>query len=106
MLAIGRFFPNLIRRVLQGALITGKRRAPFTFARRLWWEHGAWRVADEVHATSWANVTAAGIGPDQTSIHVVMSRTFQMGQLQPWLQLTEQIKGLAPGQSLRVMRDL
>jgi hypothetical protein len=106
MLAIGRFFPNLIRTVLQRVLITGKRRAPFTFSRRLTWEHGTWRVTDEVQAESWRDVTAAGIGPDQTSIHVVMSRTFQMGQLQPWLDLTDKIRSLAPGQSLRSVRDL
>ena len=30
-----------------------------------------------------------GIGAAQTSIYVVMSRTYQAGQIQPWLDLTE-----------------
>lgn len=48
----------------------------------------------------------AGIGCDQTSIYVVMSRTFQLGQLQSWLDLTEQVRQLNPGQNLRLERDL
>jgi hypothetical protein len=106
MLAAGRLFPGAIRKVLQRVLITGKQRAPFTFSRWLKWEDGTWRVTDELRAQSWKDVRAAGIGPDQTSIHVVMSRTFQMGQLQPWLDLTDKIRSLAPGEPLRVERDL
>jgi len=40
-------------------------------------------------------VLTAGIGCDQTSIYVVMSRTFQRGQLQPWLDLTQSVRLLA-----------
>ena len=106
MLTFGRFFPNLIRKALQKILITGKDRAPFTFTRSLRWEEGAWRVIDEVRAESWADCAAAGIGCDQTSIYVVMSRTFQMGQLREWLDLTAEIRKLAPGQPLRLERRL
>lgn len=70
------------------------------------WENGQWRVIDQLQAESWENVVSAGIGCDQTSIYVVMSRTFQIGQLQPWLDLTEKIKQIAPRQPLKLERNL
>lgn len=106
MLTMGRFFPNLIRGLLQRMLITGKKPAPFEFSRVLTWENGAWRVADELRARSWRDVTAAGIGCDQTSIHVVMSRTYQPGQLQGWLDLTDKLRERQPGEPLRIERVL
>ncbi|MGK7875450.1 MAG: hypothetical protein AB4426_19760 [Xenococcaceae cyanobacterium] len=106
MLTVGRFFPNLIRKILQKILITGKKNAPFRFYRQLRWEEGHWHIVDELHSESWEKVIAGGIGCDQTSIYVVMSRTFQIGQLQPWLNLTDQIKQLTPGQRLKLERNL
>ncbi|NER33125.1 MAG: hypothetical protein F6J93_03445 [Oscillatoria sp. SIO1A7] len=106
MVTVGRFFPNLIRKLLQKMLITGKEPAPFHFIRRLRWVEGRWHLSDELIAESWDNVTAVGIGGDQTSIYVVMSRTFQCGQLQPWLDLTAEIGKLKPGQALKVERIL
>src|SRR4030095_14519113 len=38
MFTIGRFFPNLIRKLLQKMLITGKKSAPFQFVRTITWE--------------------------------------------------------------------
>ena len=105
MLSGGRFFPNLIRKLLQKMLITGKKPAPFTFTRLLKWQDDVWRVTDEVQAKDWNAVVAAGIGCDQTSIYVVMSRTFQKGQLQPWLDLTDEVRKLKRGQPLRIERS-
>ena len=104
MLTVGRFFPNLIRKLLQKVLIVGKKDAPFKFSRKLRWENGHWCVIDELQADNWENVTAAGIGCDQTSIYVVMSRTFQKSQLQPPLGLTEEVKKLAPDELLKLER--
>ncbi len=106
MLSFGRFFPNFIRKLLQKMLITGKKKAPFHFERQLHWGNGNWYVIDQLEAESWENVVSAGIGCDQTSIYVVMSRTFQIGQLQPWLDLTEKIKQIPPGQPLKLERNL
>ncbi|MGF1498631.1 MAG: hypothetical protein ACFB8W_17665 [Elainellaceae cyanobacterium] len=106
MLTVGRFFPNLIRKLLQKVLITGKTQAPFTFTRSLRWRDGQWQVTDELRAESWQSVAAVSLGCDQTSIYVVMSRTFQVGQLQPWLDLTEKTTQLQPGQPLVVTRSL
>lgn len=106
MLIFGRFFPNLIRKTLQKMLITGKTESPFHFTRRFAWKEGRWYITDELQADFWENVEAAGIGCDQTSIYVVMSRTFQAGQLQPWIDLTADVQKLTPDQVLRVERRL
>lgn len=106
MLLFGRFFPNLTRRLLQRLLITGKSEAPFRFARSLEWSNGHWTVRDEVHAPRWSEIESAGIGSDQTSIYVVMSRTFQAGQLQRWLDLTPHIRKLRDGEPLILERSL
>lgn len=106
MLTIGRFYPNLVRSLLQKVLIVGKSDAPFQFMRRLHWQDDHWNITDELRANDWSNVISAGIGGDQTSIYVVMSRTFQSGQLQEWLDLTEQVKRLQAGETLKLERSL
>ena len=105
MLSFGRFFPNLIRRFLQAILITGKQDAPFNFRRHLQWEKGRWQITDQLCAKSWQNVTSVNIGRDQTSIYVVMSRTFQQGQLQRWVDLTEKVEDLAEDEVLTHSRN-
>ncbi len=108
MFTVGRFFPNMIRKLLQKVLITGKNAAPFDFERRLVWqeESHTWQVIDQLRSPDWSQVVSAGIAADQTSIYVVMSRTFQLGQLQPWLDLTEKVKKLEKGEVLSVVRSL
>lgn len=104
MLTFGRFFPNLIRKILQKILITGKQDTPFYFTRNFTYKDGIWHIKDELFTQSWLNVINGGIGCDQTSIYVVMSRTFQAGQLQQWHDLTPEIKQLSPGQPLKIER--
>lgn len=101
---IGTVLSQLDSEATAKILIVGKRSAPFRFYRQLKWENGHWCVFDELQAQTWEHVTAAGIGCDQTSIYVVMSRTFQESQLQPWLDLTKEVKTLAPGQSMKLER--
>ncbi|HVG19461.1 MAG TPA: hypothetical protein VNI02_10430, partial [Blastocatellia bacterium] len=105
MLSAGRFFPDLIRKLLQKMLITGKSRAPFTFSRVLRWRGDSWGITDELRAGDWGEVEAAGIGCDQTSIYVVMSRTYQRGQLQSWFDLTGEVRRLKQGEALKVERS-
>ncbi len=103
----GRFFPDLVRRLLQALLIAGKRPAPFRFHRRFLWEGETLVVEDRVEADGgWAPVRAAGLGGHQTSIHVVMSRVFTPAQLQPWRDLTAAVRALEDGQPLRLDRRL
>ena len=104
MVTVGRFFPNLIRKLLQRTLITGKTDAPFSFTRSIKWEGEVWKITDQLRASSWEGVVSAGIGCDQTSIYVVMSRTFQRGQLHPWIDLTEEVRKLRTGEQLHLER--
>ena len=104
MLTGGRMFPNLIRRMLQKLLITGKNDAPFDFRRRFVWRTNELTVEDELSAQDWKEVEATAIGCDQTSIYVVMSRTFQHGQMLGWTDLTEHMKALKPQQKLCLSR--
>jgi hypothetical protein len=107
MFTVGRFFPDLIRKLLQKMLITGKKPAPFEFRRTLSWSEGKLRVADQLEARKgWGSARAVGIGASQTSIYVVMSRTYQKGQLQPWLDLTEQMHQLKDDEALKLERAL
>jgi hypothetical protein len=104
MYTVGRFNPDLVRRLLQKLLITGKKAAPLQFSRRLAWSGGTLEIVDELRAASWAKVAKVGIGASQTSIYVVMSRTYQAGQLQPWLDLTQRLRALGDGEPLVVRR--
>lgn len=105
MLCGGRFYPDLVRKLLQKLLITGKKAAPVSFRRKLSWQSDKLAVEDDVTAPDWTQVISAGIGAAQTSIYVVMSRTFQPGQLQPWLDLTANLRALRPGEALKVRRE-
>ena len=107
MLCGGRFHPDLVRKLLQKLLITGKNSAPFRFTRRLRFsDDGKLNVDDRIEANSWSGVEKAAIGCDQTSIYVVMSRTFQKAQLMPWTDLTSSIKTLKDGEPLLHTRSL
>src|SRR5262249_18628455 len=102
----GRFAPNLVRGLLQKLLITGKQTAPFQFERSFERVDNRWKVVDRIETSNWNDVESTGIGPAQTSIYVAMSRTFQSGQLQAWLDLTPQIRMLKDGEPLVVERTL
>ena len=104
MLTLGRFDPDRVRKFLQRMLISGAEVAPFRFSRTFTWRGEELHVLDELTADSWSDVHAVGIGPAQTSIYVVMSRTFQAGQLQPWLDLTPEVRKLRSGEPLSVER--
>ncbi len=105
MLACGRFFSNLVRRLLQRLLITGNDPAPFRFRRRLSWMEGQLAVEDEVSGNNWKRVSSAGIGAAQTSLHSVTSRLYHPSQLAPWIDLTAELDRVTNG-LLRVTRLL
>ena len=106
MYTVGRFFPNLIRQLLQRMLITGKKVAPYTLKRSFVWKGDALKVEDELSAETWGNVAGVALGVDQTSIYVVMSRTFQAAQMLPWLDLTLEIQPLKNGEALKLSRQI
>jgi len=106
MLSVGRFNPDLVRQLLQKLLITGKKSAPYEFERKIEWKDGKLRLTDRLSAPSWVGVASVGIGVAQTSIYVVMSRTYQPGQLQPWQDLTARLRTLRDGEALMLERTL
>lgn len=107
MITIGRFFPDLVRRMLQKMLVTGRRDAPFRFVRELSWDGAAWTVRDEVRAArGWGEVKAAGIGGFQSSLTTAMARLWQPEQLQPWTDLTAEVAALGEGEPLVVERRI
>ena len=87
MYLFGRFFPNLIRSILQKLLITTKNKAPFSFKREIYWDTDNLVISDSLTAKNWEEINDIKIGADQTSIYVAMSRTYQSGQLQKWIDL-------------------
>lgn len=106
MLTLGRFFSDFVRKILQKILITGRNEAPFSFVRTLTYEKGEWRVKDEILADRWDNVKSIGIGSSQASIYVVMSKTYQHGQLERWTDLTAEIRDLKQGEALLIERTV
>ena len=106
MTSVGRFSPDLVRRVLQKLLISGRERAPFRFTRRLSWDGRQVVVVDEIESDKWANVIAAGIGSAQTSIYNVMSRVFHPSQLVPWEDCSGALQEVGEDGLLRVRRVL
>jgi hypothetical protein len=105
MLTVGRFFPDLIRRLLQKMLVTGRNEAPFSFSRTLRWSDARWHVRDEIRSDrGWKGVVKAGTGGFQSSLTTVMARIWQPAELQPWLDLTDRVSALARDEPLVVER--
>ncbi len=107
MLSAGRFCPDLVRRLLQRLLVTGRRDAPFTFRRELIWHDGGWTITDRITPDrDWRKVRAIGIGDSQVSTTTVMARVWQPAQLAPWIDLSDRTAGLNGATPLIITRRL
>ncbi len=106
MITAGRFFPDLIRKFLQFMLITGKKRTGIVFSRQFIRRPAGWKIKDVLRTSDWSRIKSVGLGCDQTSIYVVMSRTFHLGQLFPFIDLSHKIEGLRPNDELVHERTL
>lgn len=106
MVSLGRFFPDLVRRLLQKLLVTGRKDAPFRFRRILRWDdEGRLTVRDEISADNgWQDVAAVGVGGFQTSSTTIMARVWQANHIQPWTDLTGLLGNLHAGEPLVVER--
>lgn len=104
MFSVGRFFPDLIRKMLQILLITGKKKSPYKFNRTFLFKGDTFEVIDKLYAPDWNSVKHVGIGCDQTSIYVVMSRTFHEGNLREFIDLDQELKKIKQGSPLIVER--
>ncbi|MFN7176479.1 MAG: hypothetical protein ACK4MX_06260, partial [Thermaurantiacus sp.] len=107
MLTVGRFFPDLVRRLLQALLVTGAKPAPFRFRRRIAWQaDGSLTVTDEIRPDGgdWSQVEAAGRGGFQVSMTTVMARVWEPAQLQRWEDLTGDVRALGRSDTWRSIR--
>ena len=105
MLGFGRFFPDLVRRMLQAVLVTGRKDAPFTFRRTFTRTPGGWTVRDEVRPErGWQGIARAGISGFQTSTTTIMARVWAPDQAQPWHDCTDALAALPEGAPLIVER--
>jgi hypothetical protein len=106
MLSLGRFSPNFMRRLLQHLLVTGRADAPFRYRRVFRPFAGGWSVHDEITPDrDWSQVSKAGIGGFQTSMTTVMARVFQLEQLHPWIDLSNQLADLREKKPLSTQRQ-
>jgi len=105
MLSLGRFFPNLVRRLLQRILVTGRAEAPFSYSRVFRRIEGDWSVHDEITADrGWSQICSVGIDGFQSSTTTVMARVFRLDQLQPWLDLNDRLVKLRDEEPLTIER--
>jgi len=99
-LTLGRFAPQLMRRMLQEILITGKRRTEIKFERRVLLGESDIEIVDEIVLPHGAARGGRGgfaflhLGSDATSIYVANSNTYQRSVLLPWQDLGHLIERL------------
>lgn len=107
LLTFGRFFPNLIRRLLQRWLILGKRRAPISFRRRFEFSDGV-LIQDTIRIEGQVirAIKRLSIGTDHTSIYVATSNAFQEASLQPWSNLDHELAALNSAKEVTIARKI
>jgi hypothetical protein len=104
-LTLGRVAPDLVRRLLQRAVVTGKARAPFSFERTIDWGGPGVVVRDRIVAEPGAPaLESLFAAPDATSIYVATSRVWQDAGLRPWTDLSGSLPRLASDGSVLVER--
>jgi len=90
--SLGRLAPDLLRRLLQGVLITGRKPAPLRFERRIDWSGETLVIEDAleaVDASAVRRVDRLWASTDATSIYVATSNLWQAASLAPWEPLDE-----------------
>lgn len=91
-MSLGRFFPNLLRALLQKLLITGKKRTNLVFLRRLELVDGGLRVVDHVESSE--EFRRLSVGSDATSIYVAASNVYQESTIScPWVDALRRCGG-------------
>ena len=95
-LTLGRFAPNLLRRMLQKILITGKPRTEYRFEREFAFGPDQVGVTSRLSGPAdTAPLRSLHIGSDATSIYVANSNVYQRSVLYPWQDLTPLIGDMA-----------
>jgi hypothetical protein len=88
---LGRMFPGLVRKLLQRALITGRKVAPYRFERTIAWSaEGAVEVRDVVtKAPDAPEIQRMLASTDATSIYVATSNLWQDASREAWTELPD-----------------
>lgn len=91
-LTAGRVAPDLVRRVLQKVLITGKPWTPYHFFRRFIFTEGGIEIVNRINnpvgeSAEKRHWTSLHIASDATSIYVANSNVYQQSVLLPWREL-------------------
>jgi hypothetical protein len=105
---IGRLTPDLVRRILQRSLITGKRPASLAFERRLdWSQEGAISVRGRIWPEGSGSPRLARLygSTDATSIYVATSNVWQDASLAVWDDLSSAAEVLRASGTCEVTRS-
>jgi len=108
-LGLGRFAPDLLRRLLQRLLITGKEPQPVRFRRRLdWSDPAAVEVVDELEAAPEVRgrVVRLLLSTDATSIYVATSNLWQDASRLCWEERPEAVHALRDRGRVEIRRRL
>ena len=102
-LSIGRWWPNLIRRILQRRAITGAQAAPLRYVRRIrWFPHPA--VEDEVWVERGATLAELWLTTDATFRYVAASNSFQPGAALRWQRIEDVDRQIATRGCVSIVR--
>ncbi|MGF1572584.1 MAG: hypothetical protein ACFCU1_05880 [Sumerlaeia bacterium] len=108
LLTIGRFDANLVRRLLQKILITGKNVQPIGFSRSIEFGDQKISVFDEVRIEpeEKRNFKDLAAGSDATSIYVANSNVYQDSVLIPWKWFTNKVRELNEKRKVQINRTI
>jgi hypothetical protein len=109
MITLGRWLRELVRRVLQRRLITGRRPCPIRLERRFELQAGgepALRVTDTITLTdSTVRVRRMSYGTDHEAAYIAASGVYQDAVLRPWVDLAEYVDRLNGERRVTVIRE-
>jgi hypothetical protein len=111
MLLIGRWCGNLVRKLLQRRIITGRRTAPVSFSRRFEFHGGGaakplLRVIDTIKLTDpRIRVTRMSFGTDHQSSYVAACGIYHDSVLEPWTDLTAYVAELNESRGVTIVRE-
>lgn len=87
-LTLGRFASNLLRKILQKILITGKPRTDYRFSRKFTLGEDRIEIEDSIQRPMGSvEFVSLHLGSDATSIYVANSNVYQESVLLPWQDL-------------------
>lgn len=108
MAALGRRCRGLVRKLLQGRLITGRQACPVRHTRSLdFLTGGRCRVTDRVELLDTSlRVRRLAFASDLQAAYVAAANVYQESVLQPWTDLSDRIDELNQNRQIVIVREL